>query len=86
MDNFFKLEEVSILASSEMMGLETTFLPLPNLKVIVSSLELEESFGFLQKLDGISDNDVIKWGFLKRFGIGSDAGISFWLTLLTRAR
>ncbi|TEY73343.1 hypothetical protein BOTCAL_0079g00080 [Botryotinia calthae] len=85
-DNFFKQHKVPILASSAMMKLKDTYLPVPKLKGIASSLGLEESFGFLEELDGISEAEVSKWNFLKRFEVGMDEDVSFWLRLLKQAR
>ena len=85
-DNFFKGTNVPILHSSEYRQLRTTYLPTPKLKTIVSELGLENSFGFLKELDGISDLDEIKWRFLERFGVGLREDVSFWLKLLYHAR
>ncbi|TGO51966.1 hypothetical protein BOTNAR_0339g00020 [Botryotinia narcissicola] len=85
-DRFFRQKSVPILASLEMRSLNSTFLPLPKLKAIASSLGLEEGFGFLRELDGISAFGVIEWNFLKRFGVGVDEDVSFWLRLLKQAR
>ena len=85
-DTFFKETKVPVLDSSEVMHLKTTYLPLPKLKAIASSLGLEKSFGFLQELDGITNIEGIKWKFLERFGVGVDEGVSFWLALLRLAR
>lgn len=85
-DIFFREKDVPIIASSKLMSLQTTYLPLPKLKTIAQGLELEQSFGFLQELDGIKDHDFITWGFLERFGVGVDEDVSFWLTCLSRAR
>ncbi|KAF7949568.1 uncharacterized protein EAE97_003077 [Botrytis byssoidea] len=85
-DNFFKQRKVPILASSAMMSLKDTYLPVSKLKGIVTSLGLEEGFGFLEELDGISEIEVFKWSFLKRFGVGVDEDVSFWLRLLKQAR
>ncbi|ATZ46359.1 hypothetical protein BCIN_01g09700 [Botrytis cinerea B05.10] len=85
-DNFFKQKKVPILASWAMMDLKDTYLPVPKLKGIASSLGLEESFGFLEELDGISEAEVSKWNFLKRFGVGLDENVSFWLRLLKQAK
>ncbi|TGO13902.1 hypothetical protein BTUL_0061g00190 [Botrytis tulipae] len=85
-DRFFRQKNVPILASLEMRSLNYTFLPLPKLKAIASSLELEEGFGFLRELDGISASGVIEWNFLKRFAVGVDEDVSFWLRLLEQAR
>ncbi|KAF7958935.1 hypothetical protein EAE96_002461 [Botrytis aclada] len=84
-DSFFRLKKVPILASSEMRRLYSTYLPLPKLKAIASSLGLEEGCGFLRELDGISEFEVIKWNFLRRFGVGVDEDVSFWLKLLKQA-
>lgn len=85
-DRFFTNMHVPILASSKMRSLNSTFLPLPKLKAIASSLGLEEGFGFLKELDGISEIEVVKWNFLRRFGVGVDEDVSFWLRLLKQAR
>ncbi|TGO31378.1 hypothetical protein BPAE_0001g02500 [Botrytis paeoniae] len=85
-DNFFKQRKVPILASSAMMSLKDTYLPVSKLKGIASSLGLEESLGFLEELDGISEIEGFKWSFLKRFGVGVDEDVSFWLRLLNQAR
>ncbi|KAF5878202.1 uncharacterized protein Bfra_000367 [Botrytis fragariae] len=85
-DCFFRQKDVPILASSKMRSLNSTFLPLPKLKAIASSLGLEEGFGFLMELNGISEDEVVKWNFLKRFGVGVYEDVSFWLRLLKQAR
>ncbi|KAF7906551.1 hypothetical protein EAF00_000830 [Botryotinia globosa] len=68
-DRFFRQKNVPILASLEMRSLNSTFLPLPKLMPIASSLGLEEVFGFLREFDGTSAFGVIEWNFLKRFGV-----------------
>lgn len=65
--------------------LNETFLPLPKLTSIVSRLKLEKGFGFLKELEGIEDSAGSNWTFLKHFGVGSDADVSFWSTLLKHA-
>ncbi|TGO85187.1 hypothetical protein BPOR_0422g00050 [Botrytis porri] len=68
------------------MSLKDTYLLVSKLKGIASILGLEEGFDFLEDLDGISEIEVFKWNFLKRFGVGVDADVSFWLRLLKQAR
>jgi hypothetical protein len=85
-DRFFKSIEVPILHSSVCKALESTYLPLPRLKTIVSELNLENSFGFLAEIDGISNIEEIKWGFLEKFGVGVREDVSFWIELLDQAR
>ncbi|TGO71885.1 hypothetical protein BELL_0517g00020 [Botrytis elliptica] len=85
-DSFIREQEVGILSSANMMQLKDTYLPLPKLKAIASNLGLAEGFGFVQELNGITDAEANTWGFLKRFGVGVDEDVSFWLRLLKQVR
>jgi len=85
-DARIKAIQVPILNSTDSRTLERTFLPLPKLKVIVDSLELGQSFGFLKELDGLTDVQVVKWRFLEHFGVGITDDVSFWIALLKHAR
>jgi hypothetical protein len=87
-DTFFKNLQVPILVRdpSCTRKLESTFLPLPLLCSIASRLGLGADFGFLRELSGLTDAAASQWSFLKHFGVGIDADISFWLNLLKQAR
>jgi hypothetical protein len=85
-DTRTKTIQVPILNSTDSRTLEKTFVPLPKLKAIVDSLELGQSFGFLKELDGLTDEQVVKWRFLEHFGVGMTDDVSFWIALLKHAR
>ncbi|KAF2810106.1 uncharacterized protein BDZ99DRAFT_442610 [Mytilinidion resinicola] len=78
--------EVPVLHSDQLRRLDMTYLPLPKLMNIVVRLGLEQDFGFLKELDGIVDSAASKWMFLRRFGVGIDDDLSFWLALLNKAK
>ncbi|KAF2667223.1 hypothetical protein BT63DRAFT_481662 [Microthyrium microscopicum] len=73
--------KVPILESLEMRELKSSFLPLPRLKHIVSSMALEKDFGFLKELAGMTDADASRWNFLSTFGVGLEENVDFWLAL-----
>ncbi|KAF2808268.1 uncharacterized protein BDZ99DRAFT_50741 [Mytilinidion resinicola] len=85
-DAYFKSTELPILHSDKLQRLDTTYLPLPKLKSIVSRLGLEEGFGFLKELEDIAEHTASKWAFLDRFGVVMEENVSFWLELLKKAQ
>ena len=85
-DDVIRAAEIPILDCPEPRALETTYLPLPKLKTKARELKLNESFGFLKELDGMTDIEVVKWRFLEHFGVGVEEDVSFWLALLRKAR
>jgi hypothetical protein len=85
-DVCLKSTKVPVLGSDMQKRLDTTFLPLPRLKAIATRLELEGDMGFLKELGDITDTTVSKWSFLKRFGVGVEEDMLFWVTLLRKAR
>ena len=86
-DNLFKNLRVPIVArdSSSTKTLDMTFLPLPQLCSVAGLLGLDAGFGFLNELAGLIDAAASQWSFLEHFGVGVNAGISFWLNLLKQA-
>ncbi|KAH8800361.1 hypothetical protein F5884DRAFT_891279 [Xylogone sp. PMI_703] len=85
-DAYIKSTELPILHSDKLQRLDTTYLPLPKLKSIVSRLGLKEGFGFLKELEDITEHTALKWAFLDRFGVVMEENVSFWLGLLKKAR
>ena len=85
-DEWFAATGVPILDSRQQKRLDSTYLPLPRLLTIVNRLGLEDNFGFLQELEGITELSQIKWSFLKYFGVAMEEDVEFWLALLTQAR
>ena len=85
-DTKIREAKVPILNCSEPKALEMTHLPVSKLKAKVEKLDLSESFGFLEELDGMTDVQAAEWQILERFGVGSEDDVIFWLTLLKQAR
>ena len=85
-DDVIRAAKIPILDCPQPKALEMTYLPLPKLKSKVRELELNESFGFMKELDGMTDVEVVKWRFLEHFGVGVEEDVSFWLAVLRQAR
>jgi hypothetical protein len=85
-DEYFQSIKVPVLFSSEARRLDSTWLPLPALVAIATRLGLQQSFGFLDELKDTADESWSQWSFLKRFGVGIEENLSFWLRLLQQAR
>ncbi|KAF1811006.1 hypothetical protein P152DRAFT_475063 [Eremomyces bilateralis CBS 781.70] len=84
--DFQKLARVPILHSDDLSPLSSTYLPLPKLKAIVDRLELQSGFGFIKELDGMEDDGVSDWSFLRHLGVQYEEDFCFWLLLLKKAR
>jgi hypothetical protein len=85
-EEFRALARVPILDSDSLSALSSTYLPLPRLKDLVCRLELQRDFGFIEELDGMKDDDVSTWSFLRHVGVKFEEDLSFWLLLLKKAR
>jgi hypothetical protein len=82
----FALCEVPILHSNTKKKLESTYLPLPKLISITDRLGVQQGFGFIKELEGITEVTAGKWYFLKRFGVVIEENIWFWLAVLKQAK
>ena len=85
-DNFFQSNEVPILDAENRVPIRETYLPLPELVATVNRLGLQNGFGFLQELGGMTVEDANTWNFLKRFGVSMKEDLGFWLALLKQAQ
>jgi hypothetical protein len=76
-DEYFKAVKIPLIDSNETLRLEDTYLPLPKLRKIVSQLNLDSRFGFIEELSNIQDIDAAQWEFLERFDVKMDADVRF---------
>lgn len=86
-DEFLSTTEIPILNSSVPEPLNAVYLPVPHLKSIADRIKPTLSFdpfSFIEELDGSSDVEMAKFRVLRRFGVGIEEDVRFWLELLSR--
>jgi hypothetical protein len=84
-DDTIKSTEVPIRDSDLQEPLCSVFLPLPSLIEIATRLELSKDFKFLREFPNITEAQASNWSALKRFGVGVNEDLSFWIELLRQA-
>jgi len=82
----FALCEIPILHSDTKKKLESTYLPLPKLVAVADWLGVQQGFGFIKELEGITESTAGKWYFLKKFGVVTEENIQFWLAVLRQTK
>lgn len=82
----FALCEIPILHSDTKKKLESTYLPLPRLVAVADRLGVQQDFGFIKELEGITESTTGKWYFLKQFGVVTEENIQFWLAVLRQTK
>ena len=71
-----------LLENGFKMQLRFTHLPLPELRRITDKLEITENFPFVSTTEPLRDEQLLDWVFLKRFQVGIDADLSFYICAL----
>ena len=66
--------------------LHHTFLPFPTLKQITDKFEITKEFPFVATIEPLRDDEKLNWEFVKKFQVGVDANLKFYISALETFR